>query len=149
MKGAKLPRSDSDTSKNNHSYGRFFQAIKHGTIFFGTYFLSIFGYLKMHWQGKKEKKWPILLIHGYLNSNLVWLYFGKQLKNRGFGPIYTINLGWPFGSIENYAQKVALKVEKIKEETGKAKVILVGHSMGGLEPPIILSILKKVKVCRA
>src|SRR3990167_766851 len=47
---------------------------------------------------------PILLIHGYVNNGSVWIYQKKQLKKAGFGPIYTMDLGYPFHSIVDYAE---------------------------------------------
>lgn len=75
---------------------------------------------------------PILLVHGYMNHSSVWFLFKNQLKTLGFGPVYTINLGHPFRSIREYALKVKEKAEAIAGETGQQKLILIGHSMGGL-----------------
>lgn len=75
---------------------------------------------------------PILLVHGYMNFASVWLFQIRWLKSLGLGPIYTINLGYPFQSIQVYAEKVKKKVLEIQEETGRKDLILIGHSMGGL-----------------
>lgn len=75
---------------------------------------------------------PILLIHGYFNDSSVWLYQKKQLQEAGLGPIYTIDLGYPFLSIVSYAEKVAEKAAIIAEETGRDDLVLIGYSMGGL-----------------
>lgn len=80
-------------------------------------------------QGKGR---PILLIHGYMNHSSVWRVSKKRLETVGLGPIYTINLGHPFQSIRQYAEKVKGKVENIANETGRKDLILIGHSMGGL-----------------
>lgn len=73
-------------------------------------------------------KTPILLVHGYLHNSSGWHGMRQQLEKQGLGPIYTINLGGPFDSIEDYAQRVKAKVESI----GCKDLILIGHSMGGL-----------------
>lgn len=75
---------------------------------------------------------PILLIHGYLNHGSVWRVLKRKLENVGLGPIYTVNLGSPFRSIRNYAEKVKEKAEAIAAETQREDLILIGHSMGGL-----------------
>ncbi len=75
---------------------------------------------------------PILLIHGYMNHSSVWFLFKKRLESFGFGPVYTMNLGHPFHSIEAYAEKVKEKARQIETETGRKDLILIGHSMGGL-----------------
>jgi triacylglycerol lipase len=56
----------------------------------------------------------------------------KRLEARGLGPIFTINLGYPFKSICTYAEKVKLEVDSISKITGRKDLILIGHSMGGL-----------------
>lgn len=75
---------------------------------------------------------PILLVHGYLHNSSAWLYLRRRLKTGGLGPIYTIDLGSPFHTIEEYAEKVRLKAEQIAQETGQRELALIGHSMGGL-----------------
>ena len=75
---------------------------------------------------------PILLVHGYLHNSSAWIYHRYRLRQMGYKNIYTINLGHPFQSIEDYAQKVAEKVKKIEQLTGSKKVALIGHSMGGI-----------------
>ncbi len=75
---------------------------------------------------------PILLIHGYFNDSTVWAYQKKQLEEAGFGPIYTIDLGYPFRSIVDYANQVGDKATVIEKETGREDLALIGYSMGGL-----------------
>lgn len=80
----------------------------------------------------KGKGRPILLVHGYVNDGTVWRLQKKRLEALGVGPIYTVDLGKPFGSIRNYVEKVNAKAQAIAEETGRKDLILIGHSMGGL-----------------
>lgn len=92
------------------------------------FFLSIRNW---KWNVHLEHR-PLLLVHGYMNYNTVWLFHAKRLKKAGFGPIFTLNLGYPFRSIEGHAEKVKQKAEHIAQETGRNDLILIGHSMGGL-----------------
>jgi len=78
------------------------------------------------------KKTPILLVHGYVNFSSVWLFHALRLKRKGYGPIFLINLGFPFSSIETYTSKVKKKITEIQKVTQKREIILIGHSMGGL-----------------
>lgn len=71
---------------------------------------------------------PIFLIHGYLYRSGGWAYIYYHLRKRGYQNIYTINLGSPFQSIEDYAQAVKKKIDDI----GAPEIILIGHSMGGV-----------------
>lgn len=75
---------------------------------------------------------PLLMVHGYLHVAPVWIYHINRLKKAGYGPIYALNLGSPFSSIEKHAGKLAKKIKEIEQETGLNKLILIGHSMGGL-----------------
>lgn len=76
---------------------------------------------------------PILLVHGYLGHSSNWTYIRYRLQKAGLGPIFTINLGSVFQSIDgDYAQKVKQKAEEIAKITGMTKLIIIGHSMGGI-----------------
>lgn len=75
---------------------------------------------------------PILLIHGYMHNSSAWIYLRKRLQKAGLGPIYTINLGSPYHTIEEYAERVKEKAKIISRQTGQSELIIVGHSMGGL-----------------
>ena len=70
---------------------------------------------------------PILLVHGYLFNSCIWYFQKKWLQKLLQRPIYTIDLGNPFLSIEEYVQKVKQSIEKIGTD-----LVLIGHSMGGL-----------------
>jgi triacylglycerol esterase/lipase EstA (alpha/beta hydrolase family) len=101
--------------------------------FLGSYIFSLFGFRKCFWPSISGKiECPILLVHGYLNSRFVWNFHGKRLQKLGFGPVYTVNLGWPFCRMEKFSRKIHRQVLKIQKETQRPDVILVGHSMGGL-----------------
>lgn len=84
---------------------------------------------------------PILLVHGYLHAGFVWSLYKKRLVEKGFGPVYTIDLGSPFHSIHDYAKKIQQKAEQIARETGRSDLTLIGHSMGGLVSAFYASVL--------
>lgn len=75
---------------------------------------------------------PILLIHGYLHNKSAWVYIRQHLRNEKIGPVFAINLGFPFHDILTYAEKVKKKCEEIEKISGRSDIILIGHSMGGL-----------------
>ncbi len=77
-------------------------------------------------------KRPILLIHGYLHNSSAWWMHKKILEKEGYGPIYTIDLGSPLKSIEQYSELVQRKLDKIAELHGRKDVTLIAHSMGGV-----------------
>ena len=80
----------------------------------------------------QAQKTPLLLIHGLYHNSSAWSFFKKELSKQSVGPIFTINLNNPFGSIVEHAQKVQAKIDQIKALTLRNDIVLVGHSMGGL-----------------
>lgn len=91
-------------------------------------FLSCFWKFEM----RKGEGRPILLVHGYMHDSSAWMYHMWRLKREGFGPIYVLNLGYPFLPIGEYAKRVGRKAEEIEQETGRKDLVLIGHSMGGI-----------------
>lgn len=75
---------------------------------------------------------PVVLIHGVMVNDGVWLLARRCLARRGVAPIYTMNYGPPYADIEHFAQQLATRIEGVCAATGAERVILVGHSMGGL-----------------
>jgi triacylglycerol lipase len=74
---------------------------------------------------------PLLLIHGYLCNRGAWWWLRRRLKAAGFH-VATLNLEPPLGSIEGFADQLHTRIEALRAETGAERVVLVGHSMGGL-----------------
>jgi triacylglycerol esterase/lipase EstA (alpha/beta hydrolase family) len=79
-----------------------------------------------------SKQLPVLFIHGYVCNKGIWAPMLSYLWRRGLSNLYTLDLSAPFGDIEDYVKLVAARVDRICEATRSPKVILVGHSMGGL-----------------
>jgi pimeloyl-ACP methyl ester carboxylesterase len=75
---------------------------------------------------------PVLLVHGVLVNDGVWIAFRRHLRRQGIGPIYTINYGPPLADIELFAEQLDAKIARIVGATGAERVVLIGHSMGGL-----------------
>jgi triacylglycerol esterase/lipase EstA (alpha/beta hydrolase family) len=75
---------------------------------------------------------PILLVHGYFSNRGMWIRFRQRLVAAGLGPVYTISLEPLTGSIDAMAANLGHRIDEICAETGKPKVVVVAHSMGGL-----------------
>lgn len=75
---------------------------------------------------------PILLIHGFMHNSSAWINYRKRLMEANCGPVFTINLGQPFASIDKHADKVRQQVDVIRKVTGRNDLMLICHSMGGL-----------------
>lgn len=74
----------------------------------------------------------ILLLHGYLHNESAWRSFEKELEHHQIGDVYKITKRKLFSSIDDYAAQIHDTLENIQRLTPKRKVILIGHSMGGL-----------------
>lgn len=79
-----------------------------------------------------QKGIPIVLVHGYLHNSSAWIYLKKYLSCKGYGPIFDLNLGRPFSSIETHAKKLKKFCDEVEKITNTGDLILIGHSMGGL-----------------
>lgn len=75
---------------------------------------------------------PIVLVPGFACNRGYWLFFVRALKNAGLGPVYAVSLEPLLGSIDFAARQLGAFIEEIQSTTGARRVILVGHSMGGL-----------------
>jgi triacylglycerol lipase len=75
---------------------------------------------------------PILLVHGYFSNRGIWWTMRRRLVKAGLGPIYTVSLNTPFGSIDRMVPTLATRVSEILKETGSPTLDIVAHSMGGL-----------------
>jgi triacylglycerol lipase len=89
-----------------------------------------FGYLVGRRSGRAGTL-PVVLVHGYFQNRLAFVYLRRALAKRGLGPVFALN--YPFWqSIERASGHLARFVEQVLAETGASKVALVGHSLGGL-----------------
>ena len=79
-----------------------------------------------------SKQLPVLLIHGFGTNAGIWTPLITYLWNRGLSKIFTLNLMPQYGDLDDYAQQVAARVNRICDTTGSDKVILIGHALGGL-----------------
>jgi len=81
---------------------------------------------------------PILLLHGNGFNESQWILGREFLKKEQYGSVFSLNYDGlvtndPKKGIDDYAaEKVRDKILQIKKLTGQDRVILVGHSMGGM-----------------
>jgi pimeloyl-ACP methyl ester carboxylesterase len=74
---------------------------------------------------------PVVLVHGYFQNRVDFLYIASRLRKAGSGPLYACNFFWP-DSLERSSAAVRSFVERTCAETGASAVDLVTHSTGGL-----------------
>jgi triacylglycerol esterase/lipase EstA (alpha/beta hydrolase family) len=75
---------------------------------------------------------PVLLVHGVLVNDGMWLWFRRRLQQIGMSHVYTVNYGPPHAGIERFAGQLARRIDAVCAATGASQVVLIGHSMGGL-----------------
>ncbi len=75
---------------------------------------------------------PIILIPGFSCNRGYWGSMARYLHQRGLGPVFAVSLEPLLGSMEANARHLAGFVEAVCARTQSEKVILVGHSMGGV-----------------
>ena len=74
---------------------------------------------------------PVLLVHGYGCSRAAWWWLRRRLEAAGWS-VATINLEPVCASIEHYVDPLARRIDEVLAQTGADRLLLVGHSMGGL-----------------
>jgi len=75
---------------------------------------------------------PTLLVHGYFHNRGVFIPLRIRFWKDKISNVFTLNMRPAFASIEDYANQVEEKVNKIISLTNCKKVNLLTHSMGGL-----------------
>lgn len=90
---------------------------------------------------------PVLLIHGYQCNRGFWLWLRGSLSRAGW-QVATISLNPVFNDIDGYVEQVSRRIEEVCAATGMDKVILVGHSMGGLVSRAYLRRSGKARVAK-
>jgi triacylglycerol esterase/lipase EstA (alpha/beta hydrolase family) len=72
----------------------------------------------------------VLLVHGFVCNRGLWNPWLPRLRARGV-PFIAVNLEPAFGSIDAYADTLQQALQRLRDATGVAPVV-VAHSMGGL-----------------
>jgi triacylglycerol lipase len=86
---------------------------------------------------------PVVLVHGTAENMLDnWLTLSPALKAEGYC-VFALNYGgsggeaagiYATGPVADSARELAAFVDRVRAQTGAAKVSLVGHSQGGMMP---------------
>lgn len=77
---------------------------------------------------------PILFVHGYGGSGSSFAKLQSYLIEQGWNKddLYAVNFTDHFGSNVRNAAELSYQIEMVKKRTGKSKIDLIAHSMGGL-----------------
>jgi pimeloyl-ACP methyl ester carboxylesterase len=74
---------------------------------------------------------PVVLVHGYCQNRVDFLWLARALARAGVGPMYGFNY-WPFSRVPVSAARLTRFVAGVCAKEGTDAVDLVCHSMGGL-----------------
>lgn len=75
---------------------------------------------------------PIVLVHGWIHNRSAFLGMARALRRAGFRHIHAFDHNPLVYDIPEVAGMLAAEVERVRSVTGAEKVMVVGHSMGGL-----------------
>ena len=80
----------------------------------------------------ENQAFPILFVHGFYNNAGFWMKHKSYFRKNGLAGLYSLNLDPPVQDIECFADQLAQRIQQVCRHSGRAKVILIAHSMGGL-----------------
>lgn len=90
---------------------------------------------------------PVLLIHGYGCNSGYWHSMSKALQQAGISH-GAVDLEPVLDSIDAYASQLQLAIDALCTSCGSDRVVLVGHSMGGLAARAYLRARGTARVAR-
>jgi triacylglycerol lipase len=73
----------------------------------------------------------ILLVHGLISNSGIWWLFARRMRGLNKALIDSVDLGPPFQSIDLAGEVLDRKLRAL-EDFKPSRIVLIGHSMGGL-----------------
>ena len=80
-------------------------------------------------RGADDRRSPLLLVHGFLCNGSVWRPFARYLPGRSFA---AVSLEPTYRHFQQQLDDLNDAVQAMCASTGRERLLLVGHSMGGL-----------------
>jgi len=75
---------------------------------------------------------PVILIHGLYHNVSAWIFYQWLLKRKGFRNTYAFGYSSTSGSVDELLQKLDHRINELGRQLPSHRVILIGHSLGGL-----------------
>ncbi len=73
----------------------------------------------------------VLMVHGFMSNSGIWWWLARQVRRSGGVGVDSLNLTPVFGDIEHYLPQLNQRIAQLRAR-GAERIVLVGHSMGGL-----------------
>jgi len=80
----------------------------------------------------RQARPPVLLLHGFVDNRSVFTLLRRSLVRNGWRDICALNYSPLTRDIRRAAERLAEYVEEVCEATGRDRIDVVGHSLGGL-----------------
>lgn len=96
--------------------------------------LVVIGCLSLLWQEREEGDGttPVLMVHGLYHNRTAWLFFARRLRRAGFTNLHTYGYNSFTRDFDHAMEGMTAKLDALLGDDPDARVILVGHSLGGL-----------------
>jgi pimeloyl-ACP methyl ester carboxylesterase len=95
----------------------------------------VFGFLRRFSEpasGGGTTRPPVILVHGIYHNPAAWMLFRRRLGRRGYRTVYCFGY-FSFGpGFDEIADALGRTIREVSEKQHGARVILIGHSLGGL-----------------
>jgi triacylglycerol lipase len=75
---------------------------------------------------------PVVFVHGWTETRATWAPYFKRFKTNKTRKLYALNMWPPDAPLSYYADQLDAKIADVLKRTRHKKVLLVGHSMGGI-----------------
>ena len=89
---------------------------------------------------------PVILVHGWIHNRSAFLGIGRVLRRHGLRHIHVFDYDPVVYDLPEVAGMLAAEVERVRSITGAEKVMIVGHSMGGVVARYYVQLLGGEKV---
>ncbi|HMM54694.1 MAG TPA: alpha/beta fold hydrolase [Candidatus Desulfobacillus sp.] len=96
---------------------------------------------------REDGRPPLLLVHGYQCNRGFWIWLRRRMEQAGWQAA-TISLAPVFGDIDGYVEQLERRIDEVCQAAGSERLVLVGHSMGGLVSRAYLRARGSGKVAR-
>lgn len=75
---------------------------------------------------------PVVLVHGLFHNRSAWLFMERRLRRAGFTNLHTYQYNSFTKDFEPAVHGLLRKLDRVLAANPDGKVILIGHSLGGL-----------------